>query len=99
MYKNVAEVKKLAGESFDEPFAAIGVSIPLLWVQQQAFPNLKPMRVALVVHAFPPEGNHGVENHTRALARALAAAEVGQMAPGQGGQERTNNRGQQCLDD
>ena len=33
------------------------------------------MRVALVVHAFPPEGNHGVENHTRALARALAAAE------------------------
>ena len=32
------------------------------------------MRVALVVHAFPPSGTHGVENHTEAFARALVAA-------------------------
>lgn len=31
------------------------------------------MRVALVVHAFPPSGTHGVENHTEAFARSLVA--------------------------
>lgn len=34
------------------------------------------MRIALVVHSFPPEGMHGVEHHTELHARALALAGV-----------------------
>lgn len=66
MYKDLLEVKRLAGAAFQGPFDKLGISIGTLWQQlQQAFPELgkfrvkyKKVRSPLPVQVCKPQLSH-----------------------------------------